>query len=114
MRSWPVSAFCGPTFSFWNADVFWRTGCFTSIDIKTLIPDDNDVGLFSAAVFKEAIIPLIVRLFAVHDVTIRKVLLAHFEHYVHLFEKDQLAFYIVSMPLDYTRYLEGRVTPPRK
>lgn len=58
-----------------------------------LTPKTNDGtgGLFSEKVFERDIVPQIVRLFSVHDATVRSILLLYLPHYVHLISKDILA-----------------------
>ncbi|XP_068210123.1 protein-associating with the carboxyl-terminal domain of ezrin isoform X2 [Palaemon carinicauda] len=58
-----------------------------------LTPKTNDGtgGLFSERVFEKDIVPQIVRLFSVHDATVRSILLLYLPHYVHLVSEDILA-----------------------
>ncbi|XP_050729974.1 protein-associating with the carboxyl-terminal domain of ezrin-like [Eriocheir sinensis] len=48
-------------------------------------------GLFSEEVFRRNIVPQVVRLFGVHDATVRGTLLAHLPSYVSLLPRDVLA-----------------------
>lgn len=58
-----------------------------------LIPkiDDGGGGLFSNKIFERDIVPQLLRLFSVHDATVRSILLSYLPHYVTLIPKDVLA-----------------------
>lgn len=53
-------------------------------------------GLFGEDVFQRDIVPQIVRLFGVHDATVRGILLTHLPSYVSLVSHDVLAEDVVS------------------
>lgn len=57
---------------------------------------DAEDGLFSVEVFQRDIVPQLVRLFGVHDATVRGILLAYLPYYVSLIPKDVLANEVVS------------------
>ncbi|XP_047479664.1 protein-associating with the carboxyl-terminal domain of ezrin-like isoform X1 [Penaeus chinensis] len=63
---------------------------------KLLIPQsssekEGESGLFSPEVFRRDIIPQVVRLYSVHDATVRNILLTFLPHYVSLIPEDVLA-----------------------
>ncbi|XP_045581033.1 protein-associating with the carboxyl-terminal domain of ezrin [Procambarus clarkii] len=61
---------------------------------RVLIPKNGngaENGLFSDAVFQRDIVPQLIRLFGVHDATVRSILLMYLPHYVLLIPKDVLA-----------------------
>ncbi|XP_045105883.1 protein-associating with the carboxyl-terminal domain of ezrin-like [Portunus trituberculatus] len=53
--------------------------------------DGGGEGLFGEEVFRRDIVPQVVRLFGVHDATVRGILLAHLPSYVALVPRDVLA-----------------------
>ncbi|XP_042877051.1 protein-associating with the carboxyl-terminal domain of ezrin-like [Penaeus japonicus] len=63
---------------------------------KLLIPQsssekERESGLFSPEVFRRDIIPQVVRLYSIHDATVRNILLTFLPHYVSLIPEDVLA-----------------------
>ncbi|KAG7166372.1 protein-associating with the carboxyl-terminal domain of ezrin-like [Homarus americanus] len=63
---------------------------------KVLIPNNGadseaENGLFSQEVFQRNIVPQLVRLFGIHDATVRSILLMYLPYYVSLIPKDVLA-----------------------
>ena len=54
-------------------------------------------GLFSDEVYEEHIVPQVVELYTLHDLPVRRLLLLHLPHYLHLISKDQLQKDVVSI-----------------
>lgn len=67
--------------------------------IKRLIFADekNDLGtsLFTVSTFKSILVPRLLQMFCIRDVSIRLLLLSHFNSFVHIFEVDELKNHIL-------------------
>ncbi|XP_076043349.1 uncharacterized protein LOC143026587 [Oratosquilla oratoria] len=58
---------------------------------KTASGEKTDIGLFSKSVYAAHVIPPLLKLFSVHDATVRCILLKYLPHYVSLIKQDILA-----------------------
>ncbi|XP_020297837.1 protein-associating with the carboxyl-terminal domain of ezrin isoform X2 [Pseudomyrmex gracilis] len=59
--------------------------------------EKNDVGtsLFTVTTFKNILVPRLLQMFCIRDVSIRLLLLSHFSSFVHVFEVDELKNHIL-------------------
>ncbi|KAL6255924.1 hypothetical protein P5V15_013164 [Pogonomyrmex californicus] len=59
--------------------------------------EKNDLGtsLFTVPTFKSILIPRLLQMFCIRDVSIRLLLLSHFNSFVHVFEADELKNHIL-------------------
>lgn len=59
--------------------------------------EKNDLGtsLFTVSTFKNILVPRLLRMFCIRDVSIRLLLLSHFNSFVHVFEVDELKSHIL-------------------
>jgi len=62
-----------------------------------LADEKNDLGtsLFSVSTFKTILVPRLLQMFCIRDVSIRLLLLSHFNSFVHVFEADELKNHIL-------------------
>ncbi|XP_012288202.1 protein-associating with the carboxyl-terminal domain of ezrin [Orussus abietinus] len=51
---------------------------------------DTECGLFTVSTFKSYLVPKILQMFCVRDVSIRLLLLSHFNSFMHVFQTDEL------------------------
>ncbi|KAK7071303.1 hypothetical protein SK128_014615 [Halocaridina rubra] len=57
-----------------------------------LVPKEDDgIGLFNKKIYERDIIPQLIRLFSVHDATVRSILLSYLPNYVAMIPKDILS-----------------------
>ncbi|XP_050578151.1 protein-associating with the carboxyl-terminal domain of ezrin isoform X4 [Bombus affinis] len=52
--------------------------------------DNTDINLFSISTFKVYLVPKLLQMFCIRDVSIRLVLLSYFNSFVHIFQVDEL------------------------
>ncbi|XP_047354306.1 protein-associating with the carboxyl-terminal domain of ezrin isoform X2 [Vespa velutina] len=57
--------------------------------------DDIENSVFSTPVFKTYLIPRLLQMFCIRDVSIRLLLLLHFKSFIHTFQTDELKFQIL-------------------
>ncbi|XP_072748358.1 protein-associating with the carboxyl-terminal domain of ezrin [Anoplolepis gracilipes] len=59
--------------------------------------EENDMGtsLFTVSTFKSILVPRLLQMFCIRDVSIRLLLLSHFNSFVHVFEADELKNHIL-------------------
>lgn len=57
--------------------------------------NDLATGLFTTSTFKSILVPRLLQMFCIRDVSIRLLLLSHFNSFVHVFDVDELKSHIL-------------------
>ena len=59
------------------------------------LESSSQQGIFDVANYRLYVLPVVSRIFAVRDASIRLILLQYFSHYVGLIDKDHLAQHLL-------------------